>query len=103
MQSPINIDSPDDIRLDKTLTLKFTNLSNNVTATVLNTGKTLKSTLEWMDMEFGIEGNIMKLHGTSLHFKAPSEHTINGNHYSLVYLVYNISIKEMQIASKNLN
>eukprot|EP00828_Plagiopyla_frontata_P030806 TRINITY_DN4053_c0_g1_i3.p1 TRINITY_DN4053_c0_g1~~TRINITY_DN4053_c0_g1_i3.p1 ORF type:complete len:474 (+),score=110.83 TRINITY_DN4053_c0_g1_i3:311-1732(+) len=93
MQSPINIDSPDLIHLNKDLTLKFTKIQEDVKAEVENTGKTLKSSFEWMEMELSIEGITQQLQTSQLHFKAPSEHTFNGNHYSL----------EMQIVSKNLN
>ena len=43
MQSPINIDSPDLIHLNRDLTLKFGNISKDVKAEIENTGKTLKS------------------------------------------------------------
>ena len=59
MQSPININAPEQIHLEKDLTIKFTKLENSIKAIVENTGKTLKSSHEWMDMELGIEGEIM--------------------------------------------
>ena len=56
MQSPINIESPDLIHLNRDLTLKFGNISNDVKADIENTGKTLKSSFRWMDMELSLEG-----------------------------------------------